>query len=83
MEGDKETLLWTTATGSAKGYAQSARDLSMMTLTAAGSVITTRLLTTPLARLAPNTSSVSLVAKVLFGCSADEFFDFATLHPFA
>ncbi|KAA0037314.1 uncharacterized protein E6C27_scaffold3G00270 [Cucumis melo var. makuwa] len=23
------------------------------------------------------------VAKVLFGCSADEFFDFAKLHPFA
>lgn len=22
-------------------------------------------------------------AKVLFGCSADEFFDFAKLHPFA
>lgn len=23
------------------------------------------------------------VARVLFGCSADEFFDFAKLHPFA
>lgn len=23
------------------------------------------------------------VAKVLFGCSADDFFDFAKLHPFA
>lgn len=23
------------------------------------------------------------VAKVLFGCSADEFFDFAKFHPFA
>lgn len=23
------------------------------------------------------------VAKVLFGCSADEFFDFAKIHPFA
>lgn len=22
-------------------------------------------------------------ARVLFGCSADEFFDFAKLHPFA
>lgn len=22
-------------------------------------------------------------AKVLFGCSADEFFDFAKFHPFA